>query len=227
MISGKKILALIPARANSVELPKKNLKIFDKKPLIQWTLDAVTKSKYIDKVIISSDSNKILKIASKYKNFDLNYRPKKLAKSTSKIIDLIRYEVNRYRNFDILILLQPTSPLRTHRHIDQSIKNMIKQSKESCVSFIHSKFNPHNFFSINKKLRIRKITKHKLLSSNRQENENYYYPSGDIYISYIYRLKSKKSFIDKDTYPFLIKRNFFSDIDNIFDFKIAEFTKKN
>ena len=84
MISGKKILALIPARAHSVELPKKNLKIFDKKPLIQWTLDAVTKSKYIDKVIISSDSNKILKIASKYKNFDLNYRPKKLAKSTSK-----------------------------------------------------------------------------------------------------------------------------------------------
>ena len=218
---------MIPARKNSEELPNKNLRIFNKKPLIQWTLEEAKKSKYIDKVLVSSNSEKILKISKKYKNFIISKRPNRLCLSNSKIIDAILYEVKKFRTFDILILLQPTSPLRTHKHIDESLISMINNSKRSCVSFVNIKYNPHMFFKIKKQFKIEKVyKKNNFKPSNRQSYRNYYYPSGDIFISYISRLRKKKTFIDNKTLPYLIDSQYSSDIDTYFDFKAAEIQKR-
>ena len=223
MIKNKKVLALIPARKNSGELKNKNIKKFKGKPLIFWTLQAAKKSKYIDKVVVSSNSKKILKISKKYKGFFLSKRPERLSTKKSELIDTILYELKKFKNYEIIILLQPTSPLRTSKDIDKSLFMMTKKMKKSCVSFISSNHHPNNFYLIKNQSKIFKFSKISNSSTNRQNDEKFYYPSGDIYISYIDRIKKNKNFVDDNTLPFLIDNRNSSDIDNIFDFTTAEY----
>ena len=223
MIKNKKILAIIPARKESEELKNKNLKRFKGKPLVLWTLEAAKKSKYIDKVIVSSNSKKILKISEKYKNFILSKRPENLSTNNAEIKDVVAYEVKKFKNYDIVVLLQPTSPLRTSKHIDQSLLSMIKVNKKSCVSFVSIKYNPQNFYTIKKNRNIKPFSNRKTVTTNRNKYKKFFYPSGDVYISYVNRFLDKKNFIDNDTLPFIMNHKNSSDIDNYFDFKTAEF----
>lgn len=225
MIKNYKILALIPARGNSLELKKKNIKNFFKKPLIKWTIDAVKKSKLIDKVVVSTDSQKILKIANQYKFVNLSKRPKKLSTRYANMYDVIRNEVKKNPGYDILILLQPTSPLRNASDIDKSLKLMLQNKRKSCVSFVELKYKPELMYQIYKKKSLKKFKKTKLIL-NRQEGDKYFYPSGDIYISYIASFLKKKSFLEKNTFPFIIEKHKSIDIDDIYDFKLGEIKLK-
>ncbi len=226
MINGKKVLAIIPARKSSSELKNKNIRKFNNKPLITWTLNAAKKSKLIDKVVVSTNSNKILTISKNYKKFIISKRPERLCSKKSEIIDTIFFELNKYREFDIVILLQPTSPLRKSKDIDKSLLEMTQYKKNSCVSYVEIKYNPYNYFYIKKKKIRYFLKKKRLKSTNRQSFKKLFYPSGDIYISTIKRLKKKRNFIDLDTYPYIINKKNFSDIDNIWDLKAAELKLK-
>jgi len=223
MIRKYKVVALVPARGNSLRLKKKNSRFFLGKPLINWTLDAAKHSKYIDKVVLSTDSTKILKIASSYKNLDLKKRPKILAKGNTSIYDVIKFELKKYLNYDILILLQPTSPLKTSKDIDKCLELMIKNRRSSCVSFTESKQIPYNIYNIDKSLKLKRIVKKK----NTKNDKKYYFASGDIYISFLKKILIKNSFIHKDTYPYIIKNSKTVDINDIVDFKIGEFLLRN
>jgi CMP-N,N'-diacetyllegionaminic acid synthase len=225
MIENNKILALIPARGKSIELKKKNIKNFLKKPLIKWTIDAVKKSRLIDKVVVSTDSQRILKIANQYKFVSLSKRPKKLSTRYANMYDVIRYEIKKNPGYDIIILLQPTSPLRSPSDIDKSLKLMLQKKRKSCVSFVEIKYRPELMYQINKKHNLKKFKKTKLIL-NRQEVDKYFYPSGDIYISYISSFFKKKSFLDKNTFPFIIEKHKSIDIDDIYDFKLGEIKLK-
>ena len=225
MIKNNKILALIPARGKSLELKKKNVKNFFKKPLIKWTIDAVKKSKLIDKVVVSTDSQKILKIANQYKFVSLSKRPKKLSTRYANMYDVIRYEIKKNPGYKIIILLQPTSPLRSASDIDKSLKLMLQKKRKSCVSFVELKYRPELMYRINKKQSLKKCKKTKLIL-NRQEVDKYYYPSGDFYISYISSFLKKRSFLEKNTFPFIVEKHKSIDIDDIYDFKLGEIKLK-
>ena len=225
MIRGYKILALIPARGKSLELKKKNVRNFFKKPLIKWTLDAVKKSKFIDKVVVSTDSEKILRIAKQYKIVSLSKRTKKLSTRHANMYDVINYEIQKNPGYNIIILLQPTSPLRSTPDIDKSLELMLRNKRKSCVSFVELKYRPELMYKIDKKQNLKKFKKIKLIL-NRQEVEKYFYPSGDIYISDILNFLKRKSFLDKNTYPFIIEKHKSIDIDDIYDFKLGEIKLK-
>ncbi len=227
MINGKKVLAIIPARKSSEELKNKNIRKFNKKPLIFWTLKAAQKSQLIDKVVVSSNSKKILNYSKKFKKFILSKRPENLSTKKSEIIDTIFFEMKKFENCEIIILLQPTSPLRRSEDIDNSLRKMIINKRESCVSYTEIKYNPYNFYLIKKnKINFLVNKKKKIKSTNRQSFKKVFYPSGDIYISTSNRLKKKKNFIDLKTYPYIVSTKRASDIDNIWDFKTAEFKLK-
>ena len=89
--------------------------------MIQWTIESAIKCKLINDILISTDSEKILKFCKKYKSVILSRRPKKLAKKTSKMKDVVLHEIkkNKLKNYDYFILLQPTSPLRTLETISE------------------------------------------------------------------------------------------------------------
>lgn len=131
------ILVLIPARGGSEGIKNKNIIDFCGHPLIRWTIDEAKKSKYITDIAVSSDSDEILNI-SKDDRVILIKRPKKLSTSTSKTIEAVMHALNflksQGRTYDYLLLLQPTSPLRTVHDINGIIKKVLKNNWNSAVS---------------------------------------------------------------------------------------------
>ncbi len=219
----KKIVAIIPARGNSSRLKNKNLKKFNGYPLIYWTLKSALKSKLINKIIVSSDSAKILKYCSKFSSISLSKRPKNLSLNNTKIEKVILNEINKNDliKFDYFILLQPTSPLRTLRSVNDSIKLILKKRASTCVSFYKIKYNFLNIFKINN-LKILEVERNTKIS----KKNNFFIPSGDIYISSVKKFIKDKTFITKRTIPYIIK-NKYSDIDYLHEFKIAEKIQRN
>ncbi|MCX6112252.1 MAG: acylneuraminate cytidylyltransferase family protein, partial [Proteobacteria bacterium] len=150
MYNDKKILAVIPARGGSKGLPDKNIKKLYNKPLIVWSIEQAKESKYIDRVIVSTDSNEIAKIAVDHGAEVPFIRPSELAKDNTPTIDVLVHLINHLENngskYDILLLLEPTSPLRKRGDIDNAMKAFIDNYKnaDSVISLgeVHLE-NPH------------------------------------------------------------------------------------
>ena len=211
------VIAIIPARNGSVRLKNKNLKKLLNKPLIFWTIKEALKSNYIKKIIISSDSNKILNSFKSNKKIIRSSRLKKLSKSNSKIEDVLIYEINKNELSlnDIIVLLQPTSPLRNVKLIDSSLKKFINSKYDTCISFFNLNEKFRNLYMINKK-KIKKV--------NIKTQKKIFYPSGDLYIFKVDNfLRTKKIFYGK-ILPIITEK--YSDIDNYEEFKITELKLK-
>ncbi len=195
-------LAFIPARGGSKRIKNKNLKNFRGKPLIFWTLKNSLNSKYIDKIIVSSDSNQILKYSNKIlKNkFILSRRPKYLATDKSKVEKTLIYEIKKHKldNFKYIVLLQPTSPLRSNKLLDSTLKTILKRKINSLVTVR----------DINKTKVIKKKFK-KLIRLNFNRN---LFISGEIYIFKTKNFLKFHKIITKDCYYFL-SNGIYSDFD--------------
>ena len=126
MKNNKKIIAIIPARSGSKGLLNKNIKLFNKKPLIYWTIKSALQSKYIDKCFVSTDSKKISNLSKKFGADSSFLRPKNISGHQSDISSTIIHTLKKFNNdYDIIILLQPTSPLRDVKDINQSLELFI------------------------------------------------------------------------------------------------------
>ena len=124
MHKDKKILAIIPARAGSKRIPRKNIRLFHGKPLIAYTIEQALACPMIDRVIVDTDSNEIKTVAEKYGAEVPFLRPPKLARDNSKVVDSIIYMLNRLREEQhymptYLMILQTTSPLREKEDIEK------------------------------------------------------------------------------------------------------------
>ena len=134
-----KALCVIPAKGNSRRLPKKNIKILAGKPLVVWTIEAAQKAKLLTDYLVSSDDPEIIEIAKKYGAPVPFVRPAALATDTVRNIEVVRHalefmEREREIAYDILINLQPTSPVRNPAHIDQAIERLWASDLDSLVS---------------------------------------------------------------------------------------------
>ena len=137
MIKGKKILAIIPARGGSKRLPRKNIIDLNDKPLIAWSIEAGLNSKYVDRIIVSTDDIEIAKISEKW-GADIPFiRPKELATDTATTVDVIMHAIINLEEagerYDYIMLLQPTSPLRSVVHVDESIELLEGQDMDNVV----------------------------------------------------------------------------------------------
>ena len=224
-----KFIAIIPARSGSKGLKSKNTLIFNNKPLIYWTINAALKSKMIDKIILTTDDEKILKMKNNYsdKKIFFHRRPGILASDKSPIYLTIKYFLKKYsENYDKFLLLQPTSPLRNYKHINEAINLFIRNKAKSCVSISKIKKTKDNFYKISKEKKLLFNKKNKN-TMNRQLLDKYYEINGAIYISYIKEYLKNKSFKNDKTLSYYMDQKFSYDIDNKIDFKIAEFIFKN
>lgn len=151
MINGKTVLAIVPARRGSKRLKLKNLRIFRGKPLFYWPLILSEKSKYIDNIVFTTDSKSMYSKAKK--NFKIiDYiRPKNLAKSDSLASDVILDVLKNVSfKFNYFIYLQPTSPLRTIRDIDNSLKMIVAKKGNTLVSVTENSKKPNGMIYISK-----------------------------------------------------------------------------
>jgi N-acylneuraminate cytidylyltransferase/CMP-N,N'-diacetyllegionaminic acid synthase len=129
MFDGKNILGIIPARGGSKSIPRKNINLLGGKALIAYTIEEALKSKYIDRVILSTDDEEIAKVAMSYGAEVPFLRPKTLAEDSSSSLSVILHALEYFKreeNYspDIVVFLQPTSPFRKAEHIDEGIEKM-------------------------------------------------------------------------------------------------------
>ena len=134
-----KILGIIPARGGSKRIPGKNTKLFCGRPLIEYIIESSLHSKFLDRIVINSDDEKVLNIGSKYPEIIRIKRPDELSGDKARAIEYVRHTIdvlNQGNNeqFDIVVILQPTSPLTTGEDIDNTIQILINAKSDSAVS---------------------------------------------------------------------------------------------
>jgi N-acylneuraminate cytidylyltransferase/CMP-N,N'-diacetyllegionaminic acid synthase len=230
MYKNKRILALIPARGGSKGLPGKNILSFCGKPLIARTILEAQKSRYLDKVVVSTDDEAIAGVSRKYGACVPFLRPRKLATSTSNMIDVVLHcldsLVKKNEMFDMVVLLQPTSPLRTTQDIDRAIELFFKKKATSVISVCVSEHHPWWSISLGKGFKVDKFLGGSSLHKNRQVLPDYFRINGAVYISTAELLREKRSFLSRNTYAYIMSPEKSIDIDNKIDFEFAEFLAK-
>jgi CMP-N,N'-diacetyllegionaminic acid synthase len=234
LINGKSILAIIPARGGSKGLPDKNILPLADKPLIVWSIEAARESKYIDKCMVSTDDDKISDIVKKFGGEIPFKRPAHLATDESTTFDVLEHGINFFKNqlveFDYLVLLEPTSPLRDSNDIDTAI-NLLHDNRSKADSIVGvSKVEAtHPVFDvkINKDGLIQPYMSESFKVFRRQEIEELYFFEGSVYVSDIQVLLKERSFYHDRTMPFVVPRWKSLEIDEIIDLLTAETVIKN
>ena len=229
MFGKQKILALIPARGGSKGIKDKNIIPLAGKPLIAYSIEAAKKSKYIDSIVVTTDSEKIAEVAKRYGARVPFLRPAELAADTSKTIDAVLHAIKTLKsmgeNYDTLVLLQPTQPLRTTDDIGKAIELYYESGENGLVSISSVDDSPLLIRSIDEDGKLIN-----LLSQNstcrRQDMPNYYKVNGCIYINKIDEINENTSFNDNKV-PFIMDKEHSIDIDELSDLWMAECYLKN
>ncbi len=224
------IVGIIPAREGSKRIPKKNIKILNGKPLITYTINSAKKSKLLSSFYVSTDDKKIKQISESYGSPVIN-RPKILARDTTQSIVSIQHAIKNIENFlkitiDVVVILQPTSPLRSFNDIDNAIQKFLKKKCQSLVSVTNVCFPPEFMFRI-KKGKLNNILKTKIKSKRTQDMPKTFQINGAIYIATRKLIMEKNTVLSKTPYPYFMPIERSIDVDTLLDFKFTEFLLKN
>lgn len=228
MYKGKNILGLIPARGGSKGLPRKNIKLLLGKPLIAWTIEQALASKYLDRVIVSTDDKEILDISKKYGAEVPFMRPKELAMDNAKGVDVVLHalvslkEDDRRKQYDLIMLLQPTSPLRKSVDIDKAIEFLFLKKAKAIVSVCEVDHHPLWVNTLPEDGCMKNFIRQEIMNKNRQELSVLYRLNGAIYLAYCNYLKKYRSFIGEKTFAYVMPKERSIDIDNEVDLSLAE-----
>ena len=226
------ILALIPARAASKGIKLKNIQKIKGKPLIAYSIDAAKKSKFVNRIIVSTDNPKIAKIAKSYGAEIPFLRPKKFSSDKSPTIEAINHTLNFLKTSesyepDIVVILQPTSPIRPPKIIDKSI-HMLKSSKvTSVITTMKIKTHPYQSFW-KKSSYLKPFLKKNSKYYQRQKLPSLYFPTGSVYSFKLSTLKKFGSIYGPNIKSIEIEDDHFNiDIDTPFELFLAQQIMKN
>lgn len=227
-----KIIAIIPARSGSKSIKDKNIKTLNGKPLIAWSIQTCLKSKFINRVVVSTDSNKYAKIAKKYGANEIIIRPKNISKDKSTDYEAILHMIHnlKYSSYDLIAHIRPTTPQRNVFDIDRAIK-IFSISKYNSLRSVHEMSETaYKSFEIYKKNKLKPFANLKFslddLNKPRQAFKNTYVANGviDIYRKK-FILKNKKLFGNK-VMAYITK--YTEEVDSVEQFKYINYLlKKN
>jgi len=220
MIKGKTVLAVIPARGGSKGIKNKNIKSFCGLPLIAHTINQAKKVKFIDQLVVSTDNEEIKKIALEYGAKVPFKRPKILSNDNATNIDVALHAIEKL-NSDILILLQPTSPLRVSNDIVQSLKLLFNKKVKIVIGACKVK-NYNYSFSLDQSGFISQPERLVGLSTNRQDHSEYFTVNGAIYTAFTDYFSEIKSFLTPYTYSYEMPLSRSVDIDDMTDWEFAK-----
>ena len=230
MFMKKKILCVILAKHNSSGLPRKNRRLFFRKPLIHYTIDAIKKSKLFDKIILSTDSKFLKKYAEK-KGVEVPFlRPKSLATKSSLSVDAIKHALNWVKEndkvYDYVQYIFPANPLIDPVDIRKGIKLLIKKNCDMIISVSQTQKCSFTANSLKKNLSIKNFYPKKYRLKNRQVMPKTYAINGTIYVGKWDIFYKKKDWLKQNTYAMIMPQNRSVDIDNYYDFEVAKLMYK-
>ncbi|MFA5292239.1 MAG: acylneuraminate cytidylyltransferase family protein [Phycisphaerae bacterium] len=223
-----KVISIITARGGSKGLPGKNIKSFGGKPLIGWTVEQAKGSSYIDDIVVSTDAREIAAVAEKFGGRVPFLRPESLAQddtpSIDVVINLLKQLEQTEKNLpDFVVLLQPTSPLRTSADIDAAFEMLLaNKSANAVVSVAEVSENPYSMKMLTNQGFINNFITHGKEYHRRQDEPAVYKLNGAIYICRTDVLLQSKIFLPEKTLGYIMPKDRSIDIDDIVDFKLAE-----
>ncbi|MCF7917306.1 MAG: acylneuraminate cytidylyltransferase family protein [Candidatus Omnitrophica bacterium] len=231
MSKNKKILALITARGESKSIPHKNIKPLGGKPLIAWTIEAAKRSKFLERIVVSTDDSEIAEVARKY-NIEVPFlRPKHLARDNSSHVSVVLhalkwlYENESYQP-DFIMVLQPTSPLRNAEDVDSAIRIIDTHNANSVVSVCLTHYHPYLINKIDKNGKLVKfIDNAPGLGSElirRQSMPAAYFINGAIFLTRCSILLKQNILVSDSTYPYIMPEERSLQIDEPFDYYLVD-----
>ena len=221
MIDGRKVLGVIPARGGSRGLPGKNIAALGGRPLISWTIAAAEGADLIDRCIVSTDDNKIAKAARESGGEVPFMRPADLATAQTPGVDPILHACDQIDGYDIVVMLQPTSPLRRASDIDHAIRHMVDGGRRTCVSVTETKHHPNWLVRVEDDGRLRRFDDQPLVP-RRQDLPPIYALNGAVYVADIDTLRRERTFLTEDTAAYVMPAERSFDVDSAADLRCCE-----
>ena len=225
-----KILAFIPARQGSKRLPGKNSKLLAGKPLIAWTIQAALEAELAMEVMVSTDSPQIAELAQSFGAEVPFLRPPALAADHSSTFEALQHMLQGLqqvgRDYDAVVLLQPTSPLRQAWHIEQSVQMLTQASVKSVVSVSPLEHPLHWSMALpaNHCLDDFVAQQAQTLKYRSQDAAKHYRLNGAVYCATTPDLlKHQRFYMPQGTYAYVMDKRYAVDIDEQDDFDYAEF----
>lgn len=223
-MSRPRVLAVITARGGSKGLPGKNIRLVCGLPLIAWTILAARSAVSIDRLILSSDDEEIIATARSYGCEVPFVRPASLATDTATSIDVLTHAVQSLEeHYDLVILLQPTSPLRTAADIDGAVELLHTSSAPAVVSVCASEAHPLWMFRLDNAGCLDPLYSEEKRPQRRQDAFPVYMPNGALYVVCVNQFLQRRTLLPEGTRPWIMPAERSVDIDNLSDIRYLEY----
>jgi len=217
VIGSERVLAVIPARGGSKEVPGKNIRDAGGKPLIAWTIEAARLSRRIDRAVFSSDDARIIAVAREH-GADVPFvRAARLGDDRAPMQDVVLDAVERCPGYEWIVLLQPTSPLRTAADIDGAIDRCVQMKAPSCVTVCAAHESPYWMYRMGRDGRLEPLMGPDS-PGNRQELPPVFVLNGAVYVARTDWLRREKNFVTAETVAYEMPASRSLDIDTELDF---------
>lgn len=221
-----KNLAIIPARSGSKGLKDKNIKLLNGKPMLAYSIEAAIKSGIFDEVYVSTDSKEYAEIAKKYGAKVPFLRSEATATGTASSWDVVREALQCYNSagvtFDMIALLQPTTPLRTAQDIQNAFAIFNEKQANAVISICEVDHSPKWCNTLPQDHSLTHFIKKDIYKLPRQSIETYYRINGAIYMVKVKYFEKSENIYDTNSVAYIMDRERSIDIDDEFDFKMVQ-----
>jgi CMP-N-acetylneuraminic acid synthetase len=227
-----KYAAIITARGGSKRLPRKNVLDLAGKPLIAWTIEAAKRVSKIEDIIVTTDSEEIEQVANEFGARVPFKRPEYLSNDTATSFDVVKHCLDYLnevedKQVEYLILLQPTSPLRTNEDLEKAILLLEEKGASAVVSVCPTEHSPLWSNTLDESLSLDSFLRDEVKNTRSQDLPSFYRLNGAIYICKVSEfLKEKSFFLSKNSFAYVMSTEDSVDIDTKLDFIVADFLLK-
>ena len=219
------LLALIPARGGSKGISRKNIRELCGKPLIAWSIEAAQNSVSVDKIVVSTEDEEIADIA-RFFGADVPFlRPKELAQDDTPGIAPVLHVLEKFPGFEQILLLQPTSPLRTADDIDEIVNKCQEQQTPAAVSISETSRHPNWMFYCDEDGKLSPFTDSPR-ATRRQDLPKIFTVNGALYLGKSEWIQQTCDFISSETLGYVMPPERSKDIDTLLDWEWVEFLMK-
>lgn len=223
----KSIIGLITARGASKGIPRKNIANAGGRPLLAWTIEAARASRHLSRTIVSTDCQQVADVASKWGAQVPFMRPKRLARDGSPHIDVVLHAIewlSRHERFrpNYVVLLQPTSPLRTAEDIDGAIDLALDRQPEAVVSVVESHMHPYLTRRMTDDGILKEFIPNNVAYPRRQDLPAAYFINGAVYVNRCDALEAKRTFYPEDLHGYVMPAERSLQVDSPWDLHVAD-----
>lgn len=208
-----KLLALIPARGGSKGIPRKNIKLLSGKPLIAWTIDAAKQATCIDRIVVTTEDEEIAAVARQFGAEVPFKRPTELAADDTPGIAPVLHALEQLPEFDWVLLLQPTSPLRSVVDIEGIVNLCLERAAPAAVSVCEVDKHPDWMYQRDEADRLQPLIPNRPDITRRQDLAPVYALNGALYLARTDWLQQRKNFIGPETLGYRMPRERSADLD--------------